>query len=71
MGAEPMRWLCTDQNLSLNLNFGYGPASEVKRRFLTLWNTYRLFILYANVDGIDPTKVDATAERSMMDRWML
>ena len=70
MGAEPMRWLFADQNLSVNLNFGYGPAKEVKRRFLTLWNTYRFFIQYANLDQIDPTKLDPHAERSAMDRWL-
>ena len=71
MGAEPMRWLFVDQNLSRNLNFGYGPASEVKRRFLTLWNTYRFFVQYANLDGIDPAAMDRKVERTMMDRWLL
>ena len=70
MGAEPMRWLFADQNLSVNLNFGYGPAKEVKRRFLTLWNTYRFFIQYANLDRINPTELDRRAERSAMDRWL-
>ena len=71
MGAEPMRWLFVDQNLSRNLNFGYGPASEVKRRFLTLWNTYRFFVQYANLDGIDPAAMDRKVERTMIDRWLL
>ena len=71
MGAEPMRWLFADQNLSTNLNFGYGPASEVKRRFLTLWNTYNFFVQYAILDGIDPTKLDRGGERPLMDRWLL
>jgi len=71
MGAEPMRWLFADQNLSANLNFGYGPASEVKRRFLTLWNTYNFFVQYAVLDGIDPTKLSREVERPLMDRWLL
>ena len=70
MGAEPMRWLFADQNLSLNLNFGYGPASEVKRRFLTLWNTYRFLVQYANLDGINPSELQAPDEWPMIDRWM-
>jgi isoleucyl-tRNA synthetase len=70
MGAEPMRWLFADQNLSLNLNFGYGPASEVKRRFLTLWNTYRFFVQYANLDGVNPSELRAPDEWPMIDRWM-
>lgn len=71
MGAEPMRWLFADQNLSLNLNFGFGPASEVKRRFLTLWNTYRFFVQYAKLDGVDPTASDPAVQRAVMDRWIL
>ncbi|MCZ6634099.1 MAG: isoleucine--tRNA ligase [bacterium] len=71
MGAEPMRWLFADQNLSTNLNFGYGPASEVKRRFLTLWNTYKFFVQYANLDGIDPGQLSEVGELSLMDRWLL
>ena len=70
MGAEPMRWLFADQNLSLNLNFGYGPASEVKRRFLTLWNTYRFLVQYANLDGINPSELQAPDEWPLIDRWM-
>ena len=71
MGAEPMRWLFAEQNLSLNFNFGYGPASEVKRRFLTLWNTYRFFVQYAKLDGVDPTALHPGVKRAVMDRWIL
>ena len=40
MGADVMRWLYAGQNPLYNINFGYGPAGEVKRRMLTLWNVY-------------------------------
>ena len=42
------------QNPSQNINFGYGPADEVKRRLLTLWNSVSFFVTYANIDGFDP-----------------
>ena len=34
MGADLMRWLYCAQNVQSNLNFGFGPAEEVKRRLL-------------------------------------
>jgi isoleucyl-tRNA synthetase len=54
MGADVMRWQYAHQTPSQNLNFGYGPATEIKRRFLTLWNVLSFFTQYANVDGWRP-----------------
>jgi isoleucyl-tRNA synthetase len=70
VGAEPMRWLFAGQNLSLNISFGYGPLSEVKRRFLTLWNSYRFYVQYANLDNLNPMEIDATQGRVPIDRWL-
>ena len=36
---------------SQNINFGYGPAEEVKRQLLTFWNSVSFFITYANIAG--------------------
>src|SRR4029077_11683802 len=41
---------------SQNLNFGYGPATEIKKRFLTLWNVLSFFTQYANADGWKPNE---------------
>jgi isoleucyl-tRNA synthetase len=72
MGADPMRWLYCGQNIQSNLNFGYGPAEEVKRRLLVLWNVYSFFVTYARIDGFDPKDgVPALAERSSLDRWIV
>ncbi|HEY8691275.1 MAG TPA: isoleucine--tRNA ligase, partial [Chloroflexota bacterium] len=72
MGADAMRWVYASQNLKSNLNFGYGPADEVRRRLLTLWNVYSFFVTYANIDGFDPSKVSVPpAKRSKLDRWLL
>ena len=59
MGADVMRWMFAAQTPSQNMNFGYGPANEVKRRLLTLWNTYNFFVLYAIPDGYEPRLRDA------------
>ena len=61
MGADVMRWMFAAQTPSQNLNFGYGPANEVKRRLLTLWNTYNFFVLYAVPDGYAAAVRDARA----------
>ena len=37
-----------------------------------LWNTYAFYILYANIDGFDPTKYELEYDKlSVMDKWML
>jgi isoleucyl-tRNA synthetase len=69
-GAEPMRWLFAGQNPSLNIGFGYGPLGDVKRRFLTLWNTYRFYVQYANLDGLNPHDVAVGDGSTPIDRWL-
>jgi isoleucyl-tRNA synthetase len=55
MGADVIRWLYAVQNPAQNVNFGYGPGDEVRRRFiLPLWNVYAFFVTYANLDGWTP-----------------
>ena len=72
MGADAMRWVFASQNLKTNLNFGYGPADEVRRRLLTLWNVYSLFVTYANIDGFVPSKAAMPAKaRPELDRWLI
>ncbi|MGZ4431419.1 MAG: class I tRNA ligase family protein, partial [Gaiellales bacterium] len=73
MGADVMRWMYAAQPPAQNLNFGYGPAAEVKRRLLTLWNTYAFFVLYANIDGFVPryeTLAEGPAMARPLDRWL-
>src|SRR5581483_8805303 len=54
MGADVMRWLYAGQNLTTNLLFGYGPAEEVRRKLLVLWNVYSFFVTYAEVEEFTP-----------------
>jgi isoleucyl-tRNA synthetase len=72
MGADVMRWLYASQPVQSNLLFGYGPAEEVKRKLLTLWNTYSFFVTYAALDQFDPVHTHVpTTERAALDRWIL
>jgi isoleucyl-tRNA synthetase len=73
MGADVMRWLYTGQNIQANLNFGYGPAEEVKRKLLVLWNVYSFFVTYARLDAYTPPADGAldTSKLRLIDRWIL
>ena len=76
MGADVMRWLYASQIPSQNLNFGYGPAGEVKRRLLTFWNTVSFLVTYANIEGFAPRWDDLERgpeadDLRPLDRWVL
>jgi isoleucyl-tRNA synthetase len=66
MGADVMRWMYSEAVPSQNINFGYGPAHEIKRRLLTLWNSVKFFVDYANV-----STDEAAGELEPLDRWLL
>ena len=76
MGADVMRWMYCAQPPSQNIRFGYGPAEEVKRKLLTLWNSVSFFVTYANIEGFEPRLADletgpVDAELRPLDRWLL
>jgi isoleucyl-tRNA synthetase len=75
MGADVMRWQYTSQPPSQNLLFGYGPANEIRRRLLTLWNSARFLVDYANIDGWKPTWGDLEGgpdgELQPLDSWLV
>jgi isoleucyl-tRNA synthetase len=61
MGADVVRWLYAVQNPAQNVNFGYGPGDDVRRRFvLPLWNVYAFFVTYATLDGWTPDSARGT-----------
>jgi len=72
VGADVMRWMFAKHNPVQNLNFGYGPAKEIKRTLLTLWNVYSFFVTYANIDNFNPLnkKINEKA-LTKLDRWIL
>ena len=73
MGADVMRWMFCRNNPANNINFGYGPADEIRNRFVfKLWNTYAFFCNYARLDGFDPAAAPVpVSERPDIDRWIL
>lgn len=76
MGADVMRWQFCEQNPSQNIKFGYGPAREVKRRLLTLWNSVSFLVAYGNIESFRPRYADLDAgppdaELRPLDRWLL
>ncbi len=73
MGADVMRWMYCGQVPTNNLNFGYGPGDQVRRRvFSTWWNVYSFFVNYARLDGFDPKTPAVPYEKLQdIDRWLL
>jgi isoleucyl-tRNA synthetase len=70
MGADVMRWIYSEQVPSQNVNFGYGPANEVKRRLLTFWNSAVFLVTYANIEGFRPRWGQAPGADKPLDRWL-
>ena len=69
-----MRWMFAGQDTGQNMNFGYGPANDVARRLLTLWNTYRFLVLNANPEGFRPLWEEADRgpeSDNPLDRWVI
>ena len=76
MGADVMRWLYCAQPPTQNIRFGFGPAEEVKRKLLTLWNSASFLVTYANIEGFKPSFEDLVAgpqgvELKPLDRWLV
>ncbi|MGH9676096.1 MAG: class I tRNA ligase family protein, partial [Candidatus Acidiferrum sp.] len=73
MSADLIRWLYCRHNPTQNLNFGPGPAEELRAKFiLKLWNTYVFFCNYARLDSFDPAAPAVPVQdRPDIDRWIL
>jgi isoleucyl-tRNA synthetase len=70
IGADVIRFMFCEHIPSQNLKFGYGPATEIRRRLLTYWNSVKFFVDYANVEGFRPGD-QAPGELEPLDRWLL
>ncbi len=71
MGVDVMRWMYAAQVPVNNLNFGYGVADEVRRKVLTLWNTYSFFVTYARLDEFNPLSELDESTLTDLDKWVL
>ena len=71
MGVDVMRWMYISQNVEHNLLFGYDEANIVRKKLLTLWNSYSFFSTYAAVDGFDPMNHSVKeGDLTVLDRWI-
>src|SRR5512133_1206040 len=70
MGADIVRWLFSEQVPSQNINFGYGPADDVRRRLLTFWNSVAYLVTYANIEGVRPRWGETPRAERPLDRWL-
>ncbi len=73
-GSDPVRWYMISNSQPWdNLKYDEEGVAEVSRKlFATLYNTYKFFALYANVDGFtgDEPAVEIK-KRPEIDRWIL
>ncbi|MBQ7269085.1 MAG: isoleucine--tRNA ligase [Bacteroidales bacterium] len=71
-GPDALRWyMLTNAQPWDNLRFDEAGVDEIRRKFFgTLYNSYSLFAVYANIDGFDPA-ASAVKERPEFDRWAL
>ena len=74
MGADVMRWQYCRQPPNQDLWFGFGPAHEIKRRFLTFWHSVKFLVDYGNIEGFAPTWDElepSGVELRPLDRWLV
>ena len=73
-GADAVRWYFYENSAPWLPNKFYDEAvNEGQRKFLgTLWNTYAFYVLYANIDGFNPSDYKLNPEKlCSIDRWLL
>ena len=73
-GSDAVRfYMMTNSEPWDNLKFDPEGVAEISRKFFgTLYNTYSLFAMYANVDEFDPKAPQIPVnERPEFDRWIL
>ena len=69
-GADALRWYYfTSKQPWDGYRFSLEAVGESVRQFMKpLWNTYSLFVLYANVNDVEPVPL---GELTDLDRWIL
>ena len=72
-GADPLRWfMLASGSPWVSRRLSPEVLEEITRSFfLTLWNTYGFFTLYAGLAGFDPTAPATAAKPTALDRWAL
>jgi isoleucyl-tRNA synthetase len=74
-GADALRWyLLSAQPPTSTVRFKETAIRESQSEFvLRLYHTYSFFVIYANIDGFDPTTTPKPTggELALLDRWIL
>ena len=73
-GSDAVRWYFYISNAPwLSTNFKKETMEDYQRKTLgTLWNTYAFYVLYAEIDKFDPTKVELSkCNLTLMDKWII
>ena len=72
-GADALRWyLYASSPPGASKRFSQALVEETLRDFfMTLWNTYSFFVLYANLDEPDLAQEVPVSERPEIDRWLV
>ncbi len=73
-GSDPVRWyMISNSSPWDNLKYDEEGVAEVSRKlFSTIYNTYKFFAQYANVDGFTGNEAHVpVSERPEIDRWVL
>ncbi|MCR5003588.1 MAG: isoleucine--tRNA ligase [Bacteroidales bacterium] len=73
-GADAVRWyMLTNSQPWDNLRYDESGVDEVRKKFFgTLYNSYSLFAVYANIDNFDPSAPLVPYEqRPEFDKWII
>ena len=72
-GADATRWhFYTSSAPWLPTRFSKEDVGETSRRFLgTLWNVYSFYVLYAEIDKINPLEHNGFVSENVMDKWII
>ncbi len=72
-GADALRWyLYSVSPDGATKRFSAALVDETLRDFfMTLWNVYGFFVLYANLEEPDLGSAPAPADRPLVDRWLV
>ena len=72
-GADATRWhFYTASSPWLPTRFSLEDVGDTSRRFLgTLWNVYSFYVLYANIDNINPLEYKDFVSQNVMDKWII
>lgn len=73
-GADALRWyFYYSCNPGLSLSFNEDNLIELQRKFMgTLWNVYAFYVLYAEIDQINPTEFhENDCAFAFIDKWLI